>query len=100
MRTVSVPTHGQIKKAIRSMPWGKEVWFYSTGSKSICSGKLIGFKTTIYENYPVIESWRVQHSCDSYDVEADYLFTSKKEAIERSFVHLKNQLVNKREVKK
>lgn len=82
MEELILPTHRQIKKAIRFMPWGEEVYFFYKGK--IRSGELVGFETGICGHDPVIKKWKVY--CMNLDfsvpISVSQIFMFKSQALE------------------
>ena len=83
-RCIKVPSHREIKRAIRFMPWGEEVYFFFKGK--IRTGKLVGFETSIDENAPVVKAWKVfvfdsQIAGDTYILSVPRIFMFETEAL-------------------
>lgn len=89
MLTIKIPTHYEIKKAIKNLPFGEKVWFHNKNTKRIGIGKLIGFTASIYEHDPaIVPSLTVYAETKVYDVPNTEVFKTEQEALKWAMTHL------------
>lgn len=89
MLTIRIPTHYEIKKAIKNLPFGEKVWFYNKNTKRISTGKLVGFTTSIYEHDDsIIPSLSIYSGTDIIVVPDTEMFTTEDKALKWAMTHL------------
>ena len=89
MLTIKIPTHYEIKKAIKNLPFGKKVWFNNKSIKHISTGTLIGFTASIYEHDPaIVPSLTVCSETKIYEVPNTEVFKTEQEALKWAMTHL------------
>ncbi len=89
MLTIRIPTHYEIKKAIKNLPFGKKVWFYNKNTKRINTGKLVGFTASIYEQDTfIIPSLSIYSGTEITAVPSNEMFTTEDKALKWAMTHL------------
>ena len=89
MLTIKIPTHSEIKKAIKNLPFGEKVWFHNKNTKRISTGKLIGFTASIYEHDPtIVPSLTIYADTKIYEVPNTEVFKTEQEALKWAMTHL------------
>ena len=96
---ICIPTHSEIKRAIRFMPWGEVVWFYY--KNKIYTGELVGFETGVYGQDSIVKWWYVYQFeiVSNTPVKVDKIFFTENQALKWAMenTNLKSVLKNPKE---